>query len=94
MAGTNVKLRMRAFTDYRRSEIVQKVVDGEAQKLAKKANNMAQFKYRPVVYTAVQVRDSRKGSIALVTSRGNLYACLDNAKHDTLRRALSSGGAA
>ncbi|WP_454892205.1 hypothetical protein [Alloscardovia omnicolens] len=92
MGKATVKLDLNAFKAIRQSSEVQAVLDREAQKIAERANSMSSFKYAPVEYKAVPARATDKGSVALVTTQGNLYATLDNAQNNTLRKAIQTGG--
>lgn len=91
MSKSKVVLDLDGFTQIRQSQAVKDVLNQAAEQVAERANNMALFDYSPVRYKAVPARTSEKGSVALVTTQGDLYATLDNAQNNTLRKALTAG---
>lgn len=91
MSGTKVTLDMSGFTQIRQSPEMQAILNQEAAKIADRANSMSQLKYGATGYHPVEARATDKGSIALVSTQGDLCATLDNAQHNTLRKAIQSG---
>lgn len=90
---SRVKLNLQGFTQFRRDPGTRRAVEQVAEEVAGRANSMASTTIRAgkPVYSVASTIDSRVGSIALVTTRNNLPACIDNAAHNTLLKAV--GGA-
>lgn len=91
--SSRVKLNPPGFTAFRRDPGTRRAVEQVAEQVAERANGMASrtLKAGAPVYSVAAPINSAVGSIALVTTRGNLAACVDNAKHNTLLKAV--GGA-
>lgn len=90
---SRVKLNLPGFTEFRRDAGTRRVVEQAAEQVAARANSMASttIKAGKPVYSVATPINSAVGSIALVTTRGNLAATIDNAAHNTLLKAV--GGA-
>jgi len=90
---SRVKLNLPGFTEFRRDPATRRAVEQVADDVAARANSMASktIKAGVPVYSVASTIDSTVGSIALVTTRGNTAACIDNAAHNTLLKA--AGGA-
>lgn len=83
-----VKLDYAAFKAFRQDAATQAAVQSEAEKLAARANDMHMT--QGAEYSATTARDSAKGTTALV-STGNTEARIDQARHNTLLKALGGG---
>ena len=90
---SRVKLNLPGFTEFRRDAGTRRAVEQTAEQVAARANSMASttIKAGKPVYSVAPPINSAVGSIALVTTRGNLAATIDNAAHNTLLKAV--GGA-
>lgn len=85
-----VKLHYSAFQAYRRNE-GSKAAMAEAEKLAARANSMGSPTHAgQPLYTALGPQASPEGATALVHAE-NTAACVDNAMHNTLAKALGGG---
>lgn len=85
-----VKLNLAGFRQVRQSAPIQQAIDQQATLIAARANSMAQVK--GATYEAATHVSTPKGSVALATtghgSEGNVNAMVDNAKHNTLLKAV------
>lgn len=85
-----VKLNLAGFRAIRQSAPIQQTIDQQATLIAARANSMAQVK--GATYEAATHASTPKGSVALATtghgSEGNVNAMVDNAKHNTLLKAV------
>ncbi|GDZ29717.1 hypothetical protein MCC01978_02690 [Bifidobacteriaceae bacterium MCC01978] len=85
-----VKLNLAGFRQVRQSAPIQQAIDQQAALIAARANSMAQVK--GATYEAATHVSTPKGSVALATtghgSEGNVNAMVDNAKHNTLLKAV------
>ncbi|HJE56588.1 MAG TPA: hypothetical protein K8W03_07460 [Bifidobacterium pseudolongum subsp. globosum] len=90
---SRVKLNLPGFTQFRRDPATRRAVEQVADDVAARANSMASktIKVGVPVYSVATPISTQVGSIALVTTRGNLAATIDNAAHNTLLKAV--GGA-
>lgn len=90
--GSSVKLDLAGFRAYRRQ--CAPLVDEQADRIAAAANGMKQLP--EAEYKAVPARESPEGTIALVTTGRDSttagYTAVDNMLHNTLAKALGSGG--
>lgn len=91
--SSRVKLNLQGFTAFRRDAGTRRAVEQTAEQVAARANSMASttIKAGKPVYSVATPISTQVGSIALVTTRGNLAATIDNAAHNTLLKAV--GGA-
>ncbi|KAA8826845.1 hypothetical protein EMO92_01365 [Bifidobacterium reuteri] len=85
-----VKLNLAGFRQIRQSAPIQQAIDQQATLIAARANNMAQVE--GATYEASTHISTPEGSIALATTghgaKGNVNAMVDNAKHNTLLKAV------
>lgn len=85
-----VKLNLAGFRAVRQSAPIQQTIDQQAALIAARANSMAQVE--GATYEAATHVSTPKGSVALATtghgSEGNVKAMEDNAKHNTLLKAV------
>ena len=85
-----VKLNLAGFRAIRQSAPIQQTIDQQATLIAARANSMAQVE--GATYEAATNVSTPKGSVALATtghgSEGNVNAMVDNAKHNTLLKAV------
>lgn len=85
-----VKLNLAGFRAVRQSAPIQQAIDQQATLIAASANSMAQVE--GATYEAAPHVSTTKGSVALATtghgSEGNVKAMEDNAKHNTLLKAV------
>lgn len=85
-----VKLNLAGFRQVRQSAPIQQAIDQQATLIAARANSMAQVE--GATYEAATHVSTPKGSVALATtghgSEGNVNAMEDNAKHNTLLKAV------
>lgn len=85
-----VKLNLTGFRAVRQSAPIQQAIDQQATLIAARANSMAQVE--GATYEAAPHVSTTKGSVALATtghgSEGNVKAMEDNAKHNTLLKAV------
>ena len=89
-AMAKVKLNLAGFRAVRQSAPIQQAIDRQATLIAARANGMAQVE--GATYEAATHVSTPKGSVALATtghgSEGNVKAMEDNAKHNTLLKAV------
>lgn len=87
MARGKVILHSAGFTAVRQSAGVMEIVEDEAAAMAADANLGALIKNAE--YSSTDSMITSQGCIALATTRGSYEACLDQALHDTLLKAVS-----
>ncbi|MDU2421299.1 MAG: hypothetical protein E7D48_04180 [Bifidobacterium scardovii] len=85
-----VKLNLAGFRQIRQSAPIQHAIDQQATLIAARANNLAHVE--GATYEAKTHISTPEGSVALATtgrgSNGNVKAMADNAKHNTLLKAV------
>lgn len=86
--ANSVKLDFSAFRAYRQTPEVQAMIHAEAERIAQNANaSAANNGAGKPLYEATGVLSESKGSVVLV-STSNTAARLDNARHNTLLKAV------
>ena len=82
-----VKLNLAGFRAVRQSAGAMYVITQQAQRIAETANELAQTKNAH--YAHAVARTTGRGAVALATTKGSGNAAYDNAKHNTLLKAVT-----
>lgn len=87
-----VKLNLPGFTELRRDPAIRAAVEAEAIRIRDRANQMGQKTHEGMPeYHVASVMDSQVGSIALATTHDDTAARIDNARNNTLLKAMGGG---
>ena len=81
-----VKLNLAGFRQIRQSAGAMHAITEQAKRIADTANELAQTKKRPL--RPRRGPHHRPRSVALATTKGSRAAAYDNAKHNTLLKAV------
>lgn len=88
---SKVVLHYSGFRQFRRDGAVQRLLDEQAERIAKRANDRTESK--GVRYEAVPARESSAGSVALVTTGHGTWTAVrtmkDQAENNTLFNEVS-----
>lgn len=83
-----VKLNLAGFRQVRQSAGAMHIITQKAQQISETANELAQTKNARYDYAVAHTTDH--GAVALATTKGSGAAAFDNAKHNTLLKAVKS----
>ena len=81
-----VKLNLAGFRQVRQSAGAMHVITEQAKRIADTANELAQTKNAHYDHAVDHATDH--GAVALATTKGSVAAAFDNAKHNTLLKAV------